>query len=135
MMFYEETMSFERFEELVGSVAEELPDELFNKLTGGIIVKPMEKLHEKSLPQKPLYIAGRYVFEPRIGRHIEVYYGSFLRLGFCTDEYRTKEHIRRVLLHELRHHWESLSGERDLEIEDEEGIDRYLEENSYYDMR
>ena len=31
------------------------------------------------------------------------------------------------MLHELRHHWESLAGERDLEIEDAEHIAAYID--------
>jgi len=122
-------MTITEFEAAVGEISLELPDELFNKLNGGIIVQPMEKLHKNSLPGAPLYIAGEYTRGPAM-RYIVIYYGSFVRLYGHESEQRIKRHIREVLLHELRHHWEGLSGERDLEIEDEETIAAYLESHS-----
>ena len=120
-------MTFDQFEEAVGVIASGLPDELFKNLNGGIVVRPEVRLHEKSLPERPLYIDGQYT-RSSIGRQISLFYGSFMRsYPWHTDE-GIKQEIRRVLLHELRHHWEGLAGERDLEIEDEDRIARYEDE-------
>ena len=121
-------MTFEEFNAAVGRVSMELPDELYYRLNGGIVVQPQEKLHPKSFPERPLYIAGEYTRD-NAGRRVVLYYGSFLRLYGLLDETEAVEQIRRVLRHELRHHWESLSGERGLEIEDADRLDDYMERN------
>ena len=54
-----------------------------------------------------------------------LYYGSFLRCFPSLEPEGMRERIRKVILHEFRHHLESLAGERDLEIEDEIEISRY----------
>ena len=119
-------MTFEEFEAEVGRISLELPDELFNKLTGGVVVQPNEKLHKLSVDGSPLYIAGEYMNYHSM-RCVFIYYGSFMRLYGRMSRERICEHIREVLLHELRHHWESLAGERDLEIEDEEHLAMYID--------
>lgn len=42
----------------------------------------------------------------------------------CSDE-ELRVQIRKVLLHEFRHHLESLAGERDLELEDAAELTQY----------
>ncbi len=120
-------MTYPEFEAAVGRISLSLPDELFEKLNGGIIVSPETKLHKKSVPENPLYIAGEYTRSPSM-RLITVYYGSFMRLYGHLDNAAIEERIDEVLRHELRHHWESLSGECGLEIEDADSIDDYLSE-------
>lgn len=44
--------------------------------------------------------------------------------GTCSEE-EIQVQIRKVLLHEFRHHLESLAGERDLEIEDAVNVSQY----------
>ena len=121
-------MSFEEFEEAVGNIASELPDELFRGLNGGIVVRPDLKLHERSLPDVPLYVEGQYT-RNSLGKQVIMYYGSFERVYPGRSREFVTAQIRRVLLHELRHHWEGLSGERALEEEDERNIESYLERN------
>lgn len=122
-------MTFEEFNAAVGEISLELPDELYYKLNGGIVVRPEEKLHSKSLPERPLYIAGEYTRD-NAGRRVVLYYGSFMRLYGNLYGEAFEGQIRRVLKHELRHHWESLSGERGLEIEDADMLEEYIEENA-----
>lgn len=119
-------MTYEEFEAEVGRISLELPDDLFAKLNGGVVVQPMEKLHKRSVEGHPLYIAGEYMRSPSM-RNVVIYYGSFMRLYGRLSDKAISEHIREVLLHELRHHWESLSGERGLEIEDEEQLAAYID--------
>lgn len=47
------------------------------------------------------------------------------RTGMSDEAVRVR--LRKVLLHEFRHHLESLAGERDLEIEDAINISRYTQ--------
>lgn len=123
-------MTFDEFSDAVGIIAEQLPDELFKGLTGGVVAVAGEKIHEKSIPSDPLYVAGQYTRSRGMGCQILLYYGSFMRLyGRCTDG-ELMEHIKRVMLHELTHHWEYRSGERGLEIDDEERLGEYLDSHA-----
>ena len=122
-------MTLTEFEAEVGRISLELPDELFDKLNGGIVVQPSVKLHKNSLPGSPLYIAGEYV-RTQAMRSILIYYGSFMQLYRFESGESISKHIREVLLHELRHHWEGLSGERGLEIEDEERLAEYMDSHA-----
>jgi len=74
------------------------------------------------------YMMGRYCYEPRgLGRYIQIFYGSFVAVyGFCSEETQ-KEELRKVLMHELTHHIESLAGISDLEKEDRTQLLEYLE--------
>ena len=49
---------------------------------------------------------------------------SFVNCFTCSDE-ELRVQIRKVLLHEFRHHLESLAGERDLELEDAAELTQY----------
>lgn len=46
--------------------------------------------------------------------------------GYMTEE-ALRKRVRKTVLHEFRHHLESLAGERDLEVEDAIQIARYKE--------
>ncbi len=111
-------MTLEHFSQLADEVADEIPQEFFRKLNGGIILQTYAKLHPQSVPHAPLYIMGEYTRSHMMGRHIVVYYGSLNAVyGHCSDEVM-KQHIRSTIFHEFRHHLESLGGSRELEIED-----------------
>ena len=72
-----------------------------------------------------LFILGEYHIDRYLGRFIVLYYGSFAQCyGSCSEE-EIQVQIRKVLLHEFRHHLESLAGERDLEIEDAVNVSQY----------
>ena len=60
------------------------------------------------------------LFEETVRRDIA--YGP-KNMGCSEEEIRVQ--IRKVLLHEFRHHLESLAGERDLEIEDAVNVSQY----------
>lgn len=120
-------MTLERFSELADEVADEIPQEFFRKLNGGIILQTRAKVHPKSVPEAPLYIMGEYCRSHMMGRHIVIYYGSLDRVyGHCSDEVM-KERIRSTIFHEFRHHLESLGGTRELEVEDAVRMRDYLE--------
>lgn len=119
-------MSIEEVEEWLCQVAEQLPEELFNQLNGGIV------LQKEPLPSpkgKNLYILGTYHNEPfGLGRYITIYYGSFVKVHGGGILCQQKKALKHLLRHELTHHIESLAGVRDLEWKDEEFLRQYDEE-------
>ena len=127
-------MTYEEFDEAVALAAEQLPDELFDGLTGGVITVPTAKLHEMSLPESPLYVAGQYT-RNALGKQVVLYFGSFEKLYGRFGDDALKSHIREVLLHELKHHWEFRAGERTLVDEDDAGIEAYLLAHSHAGQR
>ena len=110
-------MTLDEFHQLADSIAEELPTELFHRLTGGISISPSTKYHANSNPVMPLNILGEYHCGST-GRYIMLYYGSFMRVYGHIDMEAARGYLRDVILHEFRHHLESLAGERGLEVED-----------------
>lgn len=114
-------------EDMLDEMAAEFPDPLFEGLNGGIVVDPEPKLHEKSVG-KDLYILAEYVTDPHMGRYIVFYFGSFVRVFGRHNNREFKAELLKTLKHELRHHVESLAGEKDLDIEDAVQIAEYLHE-------
>lgn len=102
---------------MLDHIAEGLPAEIFKDLNEGIVLLPSYKLHKKSMPNAPLYIAGEYSVS-LTGRNIKIYYGSFKKLYRNHPRKEIYKKLESTLLHEFTHHLESMAGERDLEIED-----------------
>ena len=122
-------MTIGEYQLLLERIAAELPSDFFTGLNGGIVISEQEKLHKKSLPGRPLYILGEYHYGGAEGRYITMYYGSFVKArGFLRGS-AAREELKKVLLHEFRHHLETRAGEHDLEYEDDAYIAEYLEEN------
>lgn len=117
-------ISIDIFERLLDEVAEELPEAFYKELNGGILLIEDAKIHPKAR-NDDLYILGEYHRHHILGKYISIYYGSFARMYANMEEERLKGRIREVLRHEFRHHMESRSGLRDLEIEDEIDLARY----------
>lgn len=117
-------ISLEEFETIVQEIIDTLPEDFFRELNGGVIVRQEEKLHPASV-ENDLFIMGEYQIRRYLGRFVVLYYGSFVRCcgGWPQEIFRKK--VRRVILHEFRHHLESLAGERELEIEDAVEIAQY----------
>ena len=110
-------ISFERFEELTYELSEQLPEEFFRQLDGGVMAREAAKAHPESA-RGDLLIMGEYHRDQHLGRFVVLYYGSFMQAYGYMDEERLKEEMWRVLRHEFLHHLESLAGENSLEIED-----------------
>ena len=108
---------------ILDMLAEELPQEFYRELNGGILLVPEEK---QSPYGNDLYILGEYSINS-LGRMIKIYYGSFERMYGWMNEAQLTEQLREVLRHEFTHHIESLAGERGLEIKDEEQLRAYLD--------
>lgn len=120
-------ISLERFEEVMADLVDELPEELFYELNRGVIISTKAKRHPQGVPGD-LYILGEYESGGMLGQAVILYYRSFgFVFGDCSEEEIINE-MRITLRHELRHHWEYLSGERDLELEDERWLAEYMAE-------
>lgn len=117
-------ITFEAFEDITMEIADTFPEDFFRELNGGVMVRKHRRLHPAA-EDHDLFVLGEYHRDRYLGRFVVLYYGSFEScFGFCTEE-ELRERIRRVLLHEFRHHLESLAGEHDLEIEDAVEISQY----------
>lgn len=121
-------ISIDEMENMLDELAAELPEEFYSELNGGIILLPQAKLHPEN-KGGDLFTLGEYYKGGAMGRYIAVYYGSFLRVYGHVPVEQLKAELRKTLRHEFRHHLESLSGERGLEIEDEQYIARYLQQH------
>ena len=123
-------ITFERFEEITYELAQQLPEEFFRKLDGGVMARKAAKLHPQAVSDD-LYILGEYHRDPHLSRFVVLYYGSFMRVYGHLDEEGLKTQMWRVLRHEFLHHLESLAGERSLEIEDAIQIAAYKAQHSH----
>ena len=117
-------MNIRRFRKTIDAGLESLPPELFRQLNGGILVRPETKEDGDAL------ILGEYVEDPDLGSLVLLYYGSFAEAleGASADEW--EEEIEETVIHELRHHVESLAGvdylarEEEMELfQDDDGED------------
>lgn len=117
-------IALEAFEDAAQEIAQTFPEDFFRELNGGIVVRENCRCHPES-EGDDLVVLGEYHRDRYLGRFIVLYYGSFARCFGYYGEEELRGQIRRVLLHEFRHHLESLAGEHDLEIEDAIEISRY----------
>ncbi len=117
----------EEYQEILAELLDELPQEFFRALSGGVIVSPAVMVPDYAR-SGDLYILGQY--QVRSGmRQIVMYKGSFDRVYPQADAARAKELLRGVLRHEFRHHLEFLGGVHNsssLEAEDEREKLAYL---------
>ena len=118
-------ITIDKVQEILDEIAEEFPSEIYKDLNGGIILLPQYKLHKKSI-DNDLYVMGEYRNERISGRYIVVYYGSVEKLYGSASRTSLKNKLRSIIKHEFVHHFESLAGERGLEIEDEQQLRDYL---------
>jgi len=104
------------FTRLAGAIADELPSRLLRDLNGGISVLPGKKKDGK------YYLMAEYIEDPILGRSIFIYYGSFREVLGDAPQGEWEEELRETIVHELRHHVESLAGVDDLSVEEEEEL-------------
>lgn len=114
--------------DMLDEIVDTLPEPLFRELSGGVIILPQLKIHPKAV-DNDLYIMGEYS-RSSIGTLIKIYYGSFARIYGNASRAVYYEQLRRVLVHELRHHNETLAGYRDLILYDEDQIAEYLQKKA-----
>ena len=114
-------MSFEQAGEYLDSCADELPQDIFRDLNGGVNLLPEEK-------QSPdgRWTLGLYHNDAHMGRYIEIFYGSFLALYPDASDEKLKRELKKTLHHELTHHIENRAGDRTLEHWDDEQTELWL---------
>jgi len=117
-------LTFDEFGDILEEIAHNMPEDLYKRLNGGVILLPEEKLHSESSQDYPLYILGEYHIN-HLGRYVNMYYGSFMSTFADMPLEYLKERMEHTLKHELLHHLESLAGERGLEIDDERRLNKY----------
>jgi predicted Zn-dependent protease with MMP-like domain len=120
-------ITIEEVNTMLDEIAEELPEEIFRNLNGGISLSELAK-KSKGDPDGRLYTLGEYRRD-QMGRYIIIYYGSLCAVYGKATHKTMRKHLRNVLTHELTHHLESLAGERALEIKDEMDMHNYLNKN------
>ncbi len=119
--------SIDEVNELLNSIADEIPESFYNRLSGGIILSEEVKYHPESIGND-MVVLGHYE-RGLFGSSIVIYYGSFMEMYGHLPEVILREKLKDTLIHEFRHHLEYLSGMMDLEIEDREFIEEYKRKN------
>ena len=120
-------ITLEVYKKIITELMDELPEEFFHELTGGVIVSE-ERLVPDYARADDLYTMGQYLVYSGV-RQVVMYKGSFDRIYPDADAAEAKEILRGVLRHEFRHHLESLGGihnSSSLEAEDEREKQAYL---------
>jgi len=115
--------TFEEVGELLDEIASELPADIFAELNGGVNLLPDEKPHPEG-GDGGLCVMGEYCHNS-LGRYINIYYGSVMRVYPYLHPRRLKDKLAGILKHEFTHHLESLAGERELMIKDSIELERY----------
>ena len=120
-------ITIEEYGAIVSELMDELPDEFFRELSGGVIVSESVAIPDYA-QRNDLYTLGKYQIFSRV-RQITMFKGSFDRVYPQADADRARDILRGVLRHEMRHHLESLGGIHDpssLEAADEREKQAYL---------
>ena len=126
--------TYEQFRTIVEDEADQIPEEFYDELSGGVIVSERTYLSPKRV-KDDLYILGTYKVS-NIGKQISLYYGSFVEVyGYCSEE-TLKKQVRKTLRHEFRHHMETragIFGKKSLLEEDRKKIEDYYERHRIID--
>ncbi len=120
-------ISAEEYQKIVSELLDELPEEFFRELTGGVIVSDAMVIPDYAR-DSDLYTLGIYQVFSGV-RQIVLYKGSFDRAHPQAGAAEARELLRGILRHEFRHHLEFLSGihgASSLEAEDEREKRAYL---------
>ena len=114
---------------ILDEIAEEIPQDFYRELNGGIVLLPETKRHREGDRVSGLFILGEYHNDRKgmggLGRYIAIYYGSFVRLYGRLPPEKQRERLKEVLIHEFTHHMESLAGEKGLAVKDEIELEEY----------
>ena len=112
-------LTYEQAGDVLDDLVDELPEEIFKNLNGGVSF-----VEDAVRSDDGRYTLGMY-FRDKMGRHIELYYGSFTELYGDMDDETFRRRLRSTLHHELTHHIESQAGDRSLERWDERQSELY----------
>ena len=120
-------IGIEEYKSIVSELMDELPEEFFRELTGGVIVSEAMVIPDYARGND-LYTLGQYQVYSGV-RQIVMFKGSFDRAHPQADASEARELLRGILRHEFRHHLEALGGihnSSSLEAEDERNKQAYL---------
>ncbi len=120
-------IGIEEYRNIVSDLMDELPEEFFRDLSGGVIVSEASALADYAV-RNDVFLMGEYLVYSGI-RQIVLFKGSFDRVYPLADADEAKRILRGVLRHEFRHHLESLGGVHNsssLEAEDARKKAAYL---------
>ena len=106
-------VSFEEAGAMLDEIADALPPEIYENLNGGVNLIPARKTDENGL-----LVIGMY-FADQMGRHVELYYGSFTEAFPDAGAELCRRELAKTLKHELTHHLENQAWDRTLEKWDE----------------
>jgi hypothetical protein len=90
--------------EMLDELVAELPEAIFARLNGGVLLLPDVKLSSDAVAND-LFTLGEYENSSAMGRAVRIYYGSILRAHGDMPPERFREKLRAVLHHELTHTW------------------------------
>ena len=117
----------EQYNHIITELLDELPEEFFRELSGGVIVSEAMVIPDYA-QGNDLYTMGKYQIYSGI-RQIVMFRGSFNSAHPNVDLFEAKNLLRGILRHEFRHHLEFLAGihnSSSLEAEDERMKWEYL---------
>ena len=120
-------ISIVEYRKIISELLDELPEEFFRELSGGVIVSEAVVIPDYAR-DNDLYTLGQYQIYSGI-RQIVMFKGSFDRAYPCADAAEARVILRGTLRHEFRHHLEYLGGihnSSSLEAEDEREKLAYL---------
>ena len=120
-------ISIEEYRKIVSELLDELPEEFFRELSGGVIVSEALVIPDYA-KGNDLYTMGHYQIYSGV-RQIVLFKGSFDRAYPQADATEARNILRGILRHEFRHHLEFLGGIHNssaLEAEDEREKQAYL---------
>ena len=115
------------YSRIVSDLMDELPQEFFRELSGGVIVSEAAPIPDYARGDD-LFTMGQYQYSAGI-RQIVMYRGSFDRVYPYADAAEAKKLLRGILRHEFRHHMEALANIHNsgsLEAQDERDKQAYL---------
>jgi hypothetical protein len=115
--------NFDEVGTLMDEIADSFPEAFYERLNGSVLLLPDVKRDPEA---RDLSIMGAYIRD-QLGRHIEIYYGSFVCLAKSENwsEEDWRQELWDTLAHEFTHHLESLAGEWSLEEKDEAFMEHY----------
>ena len=123
-------ISIDEYKAIISGLLDELPEEFFRDLSGGVIVSEALVIPDYATGND-LYTMGQYQVYAGI-RQIVMFKGSFDRVYPYADAEEARALLRDILRHEFRHHVEFLGGIRNstsLEAEDERKKQAYLSQH------
>ena len=103
-------ISIDEYKAIVSELMDELPEEFFRDLTGGVIVSEAWVIPDYAWDHD-IYIMGQYQVFSGI-RQIVMFKGSFDKVYSHVNAEEARNLLRGVLRHEFRHHLESIGGVR-----------------------